>query len=349
MLSESDFKRVTIIAHSGVSGIFKKEEELKKGLLISIKCALLGFDKLAHGLSATDAVEASVNFMEASGHVNAGAGSVVQADGIQRMDASIMNSKLECGCVSQIQGYLHPISIARKILEKKYTNLGFIKGQIPDHIYFDSERVKLIADFNNATKFDINSYQKIDLTQLEEEFRFFKLIKRPEPLIESDETEDDVGSDTVGAVALDFQGSITAGTSTGGRGNCLPGRIGDSPIIGAGTYCNSAGGASMTGYGEDVIRNCCSKRVIDLIKYNEFNAQLAVDRMLKEFKEVSRNSLGAIAIDHKGNFGVGMLGVCMNWAAVTALTNGKGLVLDKEIHYGSYKGMEIVEKERKKY
>ncbi len=347
MLSESDFKRVTIIAHSGVSGIFKKQEDLKKGLLVSIKCALLGFDKLIHGKSATDAVETAIIFMEASGHVNAGAGSVLQADGIQRMDASIMNSKLECGCVSQLQGFLHPISIARTILEKKYSNLGTIKGQVPDHIYFDSERAKLIAEFNNAIKFDSKVYQKIDLTQLEDEFRFYKLMKKPETLTSSEETQDDVddgGSDTVGAVALDFEGTITAGTSTGGRGNCLPGRIGDSPIIGAGTYCNSKGGASMTGYGEDVIRNCCAKRVIDLIKYNDFNAQLAVDRMLKEFKEISRNSLGAIAVDYQGNFGVGMVGVCMNWAAVTALTDGKGLVIDKTIHYGSYKGMEIIEK-----
>lgn len=344
MLSESDFKRVTIIAHSGVSGIFKKEEELKKGLLISIKSALLGFEKLIHGESSTDAVEMSINFMEASGHVNAGAGSVLQADGIQRMDASIMNSKLECGCVSQIQGFLHPISIARTIMDKKYSILGSIKGQLPDHISFDPEHTKIIAEFNNAKKFDTHNYSKIDLIQLEEEFRFFKLMKKPDVSLTGETEDEEAGADTVGTVALDFNGLLTAGTSTGGRGNCLPGRIGDSPIIGAGTYCNSFGGASMTGFGEDVVRNCCAKRVIDLIKFNDYNAQLAVDRMLKEFKETSRNSLGAIAVDHLGNFGVGMNGICMNWAVVTALTNGKGLLLDKEIHYGSYKGMEIIEK-----
>ena len=87
------------------------------------------------------------------------------------------------------------------------------------------------------------------------------------------------------------------------------------------------------------------KRVIDLIKYSKYNAQLSVDLMLKNLRRKPER-VRAIAVDHNGNFGVGMNGIYMNWAAVTGLSNGKGLVLDKEIHYGNYKGMHVVEKDR---
>ena len=153
--------------------------------------------------------------MESSGHVNAGAGSVLQADGIQRMDASIMNSNLECGCVSQIRNFLNPISIARSIMEKKYANLGKVQDKVPDHVYFDSERTTLIAESNNAMKFDINTYEKFNISELEEEFRFYKVMKKEDMPISKDFSEDD-GSDTVGSVALDIFGNLSAGTSTGG-------------------------------------------------------------------------------------------------------------------------------------
>lgn len=290
-MNSETIKKIYIIAHSGVSSGFKKER-IKNHQDIVTKAVLKAWNlgkSSPEDNFCVDAVECAINVMENSGIVNAGLGSVKQADGYQRMDASIMRGiDLEFGAVLSLRGYKNPISLARYIMEKVERN------KIYAHDF-----AKLLADQISLEKLQNNHNQGI---------KSFKVNKY----------QDDA-HDTVGSVSCCPKGLLCAGTSTGGLKGANPGRIGDSPIIGAGTYCNKFCGVSLTGIGENVVKLTLGKRVVDLVHLHDKNPQESVDYALNEYKNHfpgDKDSVGIISINYKGEFGVGIKGASMGWAAI---------------------------------
>jgi L-asparaginase / beta-aspartyl-peptidase len=191
---------------------------------------------LRQGGPALLAVERAIRVLEGSGLFNAGRGSKRQLDGVQRMDASLMEgTALRAGAVASLEGVVHPITAARLVMEETDHVLlaGPMAGRFARH--FDLERHRPLA----APR---RSYERI--------FSQRKTKLRPHG--------------TVGAVALDCAGTLAAGASTGGIEAMLPGRIGDTPLIGCGVYAdNRSGAVSMTGHGEGIIRLAVAKAICE--------------------------------------------------------------------------------------
>ena len=245
-----------------------------------------GYNLLSHGGSAIDAVEASVRVLEDSPLFNSGKGSVFNCDGVNEMDAAIMNGKnLKAGAIAEVHTIRNPISAARAIMEKSKHVLLASSGaekfakecglEIVDPSYFyDEERHKQWL----ATKDDDANYSW---------------------------SGDGIPSDTkkygtVGAVALDSQGNIAAATSTGGVNNKKFGRIGDSPIIGAGTYANNKTCAvSCTGEGEYFIRNVVAYDISALMEYKGLTLAQATAEVMKKVALLGGEG-GLISIDNQG-------------------------------------------------
>jgi len=241
-----------IVIHGGAGTILKKNltDEKEKEYRDKLNEALnAGYIILENGGSSTDAVEAAINIMEDSPLFNAGKGAVFTNSGTNEMDASIMEGKdLNAGAVGGISTVKNPITAARLVMEKSQhvmlTGSGAdefakINGlQIVDSSYFFNQK-----RYDQLQK--IKKTEKVQLDHIEDDEGY---------LIDPDELKDSKFG-TVGAVALDKNGNITAATSTGGMTNKKYGRVGDSPIIGAGTYANNnTCGVSCTGHGEYFIR-----------------------------------------------------------------------------------------------
>ncbi|MFN3782167.1 MAG: isoaspartyl peptidase/L-asparaginase family protein, partial [Candidatus Kapaibacteriota bacterium] len=225
-------KPYAIIVHGGAgtySTDSSENHEIKKVLLSAVE---MGYSILESGGSAIDAVESAIKILENSFIFNAGRGSVLNEEGFVEMDASIMEgSNLQAGAVAGVRDFPNPISLARLVMEKT------------PHVLFAGEGIdKLIKKFK-LTKISPDS---------------FKL--QPKHKERKKSAKEKHG--TVGAVAIDMYGNISAGTSTGGVLNKMVGRVGDSPIIGAGTYAkNSTCGVSCTGLGEFFIRQSAAFQV----------------------------------------------------------------------------------------
>lgn len=298
-----------IICHSGVSSVeipLEKAQLLQKIVMDAAKAGVSILENSELNKNCVDAVEEAIRLMESSGISNAGRGAVRQQDGKQRMDASIMYSKnLETGSVASLRGILHPISVARLIMQsQKFCNLAF------------DEAYKLAKEHNLEELSELNAV--------------------PGPLKKETKNQKNMHG-TVGAVCLDENSDLCAGTSTGGLVGATPGRIGDTPIIGAGTYCNEFAGASLTGVGEYNMKILGAKRVIDLIQYQKKMPQEAADQLIKEFTEKFSVSLGVIVLNNKGEYGVAFQGKAMPWLVIQEI---KG---NNYLSYGLRKN-EIVKK-----
>jgi len=242
-------------------------EELRRGIRDAVSA---GWAVLQEGGGAVDAVEAAVCAMEDNPRFNAGRGSVLTSEGTVEMDASIMEGdSLNNGAVACVTNMRHPISLARRILDS---------GR---HSFFVGEGAMARAR-ELGTPFCA-----------------------PEELItdvQRRRLESPIGG-TVGAVALDRRGLIAAATSTGGMTGKPPGRVGDSPLIGCGTYAEStSGGVSCTGEGEAIIRVVLARRTIEILQMagDPMHAcQVALDILLEE----GRGGGGLICIDWKGRLG----------------------------------------------
>jgi len=283
---------IAIAIHGGagtlMTGAVSPEREKAYHEKLS-EALLAGYNVLKQGGSSVDAVEASVRVMEDSPLFNAGKGSVFNADGKNEMDAAIMNGKnLKAGAVAEVQTIRNPVSAAKAIMEKsKYLLLAshgaekFAKEcglEIVDPSYFyDEERHQQWL----ATKDkDINSWAGDSI---------------PLP---SGASEKKLG--TVGAVALDSHGNLAAATSTGGINNKKFGRIGDCPIIGAGTYANNKTCAvSCTGEGEFFIRNVVAYDISVLMEYKNLPLAVASTEALKKVAQLGGEG-GLISIDSQG-------------------------------------------------
>jgi beta-aspartyl-peptidase (threonine type) len=244
-------------------------KDLKKGLKMA---ADKGFDILENGGSSVDAVEAAIIILEDNPLFNAGRGSVYTSEERQEMDASIMTGKdNEAGAVSSVTNVKNPISLARHVMEET------------PHVMFTSRGAEKLARDNNIEQVEQSYFANPDR---------LKSLKKAQ--------ENKKG--TVGVVAIDKNRVITAGTSTGGMTNKAPGRVGDSPIIGAGTWVeNNSCGVSATGHGEYFIRFSVAKEICVKARYQNKSIQQASTEVMNQLKEIGADG-GVIVMDNKGNY-----------------------------------------------
>jgi len=297
--THSPVKPVLVI-HGGAGTILKKNmsPEKEKAYTEGLKAALeKGYSILKRGGSSLDAVEAAVREMEDNPLFNAGKGAVFTNEGKNELDAAIMNGQnLAAGAVAGVTTIRNPITAARAVMEKSphvmMAGRGaeqFAKLQglvIVDPSYFYTEerwnglqRVK--KEDSTKTELDHGSKPKASLKQPENK---------------------DSKYGTVGAVALDVHGNLAAATSTGGMTNKKYGRIGDSPIIGAGNYANNATCAiSGTGWGEFFIRLVMAKTVSDMMEFGNWSLEKATNEMIMKRLPALGGDGGLIAVDKAGN------------------------------------------------
>jgi len=264
----------TIIVHGGAGADPSKAPELRPGVRAA---ALAGWQVLAGGGSALDAVESAVRTLEDDPRFNAGRGSVLTRDGTIEMDASIMEGdRLQCGAVAALVGVANPISAARKVLESRRHVLLVGGGAL---------------EF--ARSVGIPECDPASLVTDRQRKRHAELARKPVL----------PGGGTVGAVALDRSGTMAAATSTGGTPGKHPGRVGDSALIGCGTYADSSlGGVSCTGDGEAIIRVVLGHRALRYLKDADdpdYAAKVAVDLLVEE----GGGQGGLILIDWRGRPG----------------------------------------------
>jgi beta-aspartyl-peptidase (threonine type) len=264
----------------------EREREYRTGLERALKA---GYEILKRGGSSLDATEAAVRALEDDPHFNAGKGSVFTSAGTNEMDAAIMDGKtLAAGAVASLKHIKNPISLARLVMEKS------------GHVMMDCEGAEAFAKENGLELMD----QKYFFTQ--ERWDALQKIKAAEKSRTSGSGEKLLitGQDrhgTVGSVALDQNGNLAAATSTGGTTNKRPGRVGDSPVIGAGTYANNATCAvSATGDGEYFIRATVARDVSALMEYRGMSLKEAAQTALNNAAKLGGTG-GLIAIDHEGN------------------------------------------------
>ena len=291
--------------HGGAGTILKssmtpeKETEYKTALEQAIK---EGNNILTAGGTALDAVTASVVSLENCELFNAGKGSVFTAEGKHEMDASIMCGKtLEAGAVAGISKVKNPIAVAKDILEKSEHVMLLGDGALE---YAQNTDFEVVSDAYFFNQFRYDQWQEVkdtDTVQLDH----------------SDKKETKFG--TVGAAACDAHGNIAAATSTGGMTNKRFGRVGDSPLIGAGNYANNETCAiSCTGHGEFFIRGVVAYDISCLIEYKGMSLQGACDEVIQKRMMKLGGDGGVIGVDIQGNIGISFNSPGMYRAYVSA-------------------------------
>ena len=273
--AQNNSGKYTIVIHGGAGHIPEDTpEEIKQQYAASLTEALnIGKSILANGGTSIDAVEKVINYLENNILFNSGRGAVFTSDGKHELDASIMQGKdLTCGGVAGVTIIKNPISLARLVMEKTEYVLFAGKGA-------DELGIQLGVDtVQNSYFHDSTTYRK---------WLKSKILRQT--------------GETVGCVARDQYGDITAGTSTGGRQNKMPGRVGDSPLINAGTYANNnTCGVSATGIGELFIRNTVAFNISALMEYKGYTLKQACDEII--YNRLPKGSGGIIAIDKDGNY-----------------------------------------------
>lgn len=307
--SESDvsLKNDFVIAIHGGAGVRGRDDmsqELEAEYRATLRASLqAGYTVLEAGGDSVSAVEAAIRVMEDSHLFNAGKGSSFNSAGVNELDASIMNgANLNAGAVAIIQKVKNPITAARHVMEASPHVMIAGEGALQ---FAREQGLEIVAPHYFFTERRWNSLQR----RLEQGTEYGKsptsndgetagVFGKPTILDESHVPE---LFGTVGAVALDRHGNLAAGTSTGGREGKHPGRVGDSPIIGAGTYAkNSTLAASSTGLGEYVIRVGGTKTMSDLIEYRKYTLDEATNAVRKIIEDMG-GSIGVVAVDAKGN------------------------------------------------
>jgi beta-aspartyl-peptidase (threonine type) len=278
---------ISLVVHGGAWDI---PDELVEGHRTGVHRALkAGWAVLQKGGSAVEAVEKAIIVMEDDEIFDAGTGSFINRAGEVELDASIMSGKkLNAGAIAAVQNVKNPISLARKIME-------------------ESEHVLLVG--MGATRFarehGIQTCSQDDLIT-DRELERWRLIQGTKNFLTKDAfRRKKIPVDTVGAVAMDEQGNIAAGASTGGTPNKYPGRVGDSPLIGSGTYADNAIGAvTSSGWGEALIKVVMAKTVVDFMDRNGGDPQLAADDGVKTLERKVDGFGGVIAMNNEGQIGI---------------------------------------------
>src|SRR5882724_4234623 len=281
-----------LVIHGGAGTIDRskmtpeKEREYRAGLERALAA---GYDVLKNGGSSLDATEAAVRVLADDPHFNAGKGSVFTSAGTNEMDAAIMGGKtLAAGAVAALKHVKNPISLARLVMEKS------------GHVMMDGEGAEAFAKENGIELVDAKYFftqERWDALQKMKAAEKHRTGRAGKAFIITDQDR----HGTVGAVALDRNGNLAAATSTGGTTNKRPGRVGDSPIIGAGTYANDATCAvSATGDGEYFIRATVGHDVSALMGYRGMALSEAAQAVLDKVAKLG-GAGGLIAIDQEGD------------------------------------------------
>ncbi|RDC55114.1 isoaspartyl peptidase/L-asparaginase [Pedobacter chinensis] len=308
-------KKYVMVIHGGAGTILKKNmtPEKEAAYIAALTKALnAGYAEIKAGKSSLDAVEATIHVLENDPHFNAGKGAVFTHDGRNELDAAIMDGKtLMAGSVAGVTTIKNPISAARAVMEKSEHVMMVGAGadqfakevglEIVDPKYFwTKERwdglLNAIKEDSTRAVLDHGSKKSELLGSKNHDYKF----------------------GTVGCVALDKAGNLAAGTSTGGMTNKKYGRVGDAPIIGAGTYCNNETAAiSCTGWGEFYIRNVVAKTISDLMEYKGLSVNEASKIALEKVGKMGGDG-GLIALDKKGNIAMPFNTEGMYRGAITA-------------------------------
>jgi beta-aspartyl-peptidase (threonine type) len=286
--SSAKFTGYALAIHGGAGTIERKDmdAETEKAYMDALHQALdIGEAVLSKGGSSMDAVEYTIKYLEDNPLFNAGKGAVFTHDGKNELDASIMNGENQmAGAVGAVTIVKNPITLARSVMEKSphvmMTGAGAEEfavmcklDTVPPSYFFTQKRWEGLL---NAQKED--SLRKADKHTNDKKFG------------------------TVGCVALDLNGNIAAGTSTGGMTNKRYNRLGDAPIIGAGTFADNAScGVSCTGHGEFFIRYTVARDIAALMEYKELTLQEACDQIVYKKLVDKGGEGGLIAVDKNGN------------------------------------------------
>ena len=281
--------KLSIVIHGGAGTILKKNLSDKKEAEIRAKLTEAlnaGYAVLKNGGESTDAVIAAINVMENSPLFNSGKGAVYNKVGKHELDASIMRgSDLQAGAVAGVKQVKNPINAAFEVLKNS------------PHVMLSGDGADEFAKQQNLELVD-NSYFDTDYRyQQWQAINHKKDVSLSEDLLKTDSK-----FGTVGAVAIDHNGTIAAGTSTGGMTNKAFGRIGDSPIIGAGTYAdNRSCGISATGHGEFFIRYAVAHDICARVLYKNISLNQAADEVINDELIKAGGDGGIIGLDKNGN------------------------------------------------
>lgn len=282
--------KIAIAIHGGAGTISREEmtperEAAFRGKLTEALRA--GHARLEDGAAALDAVIAAIRILEDSPLFNAGLGAVFAGDGSNELDAAVMDgSDLSAGAVAGVRHVAHPIELARLVMERSPHVMLYGAGA---EEFALSENMPLVPQ-----SYFFTEHRWQELERAREEERLEREPTTPK-------------SGTVGAVALDMRGNLAAGTSTGGLTNKRYGRIGDTPVIGAGTYAdNETCAVSATGHGEYFIRSVVGHDIASLMRYKDLSVVEAADEVVL-VKLVERGGDGGvIALDADGNIAMAL-------------------------------------------
>lgn len=302
-------KKYVLVIHGGAGTITKenmtpeKEKAYKDKLTEALKA---GYAEIQKGKTSVDAVQSAIVVMENSPLFNAGKGAVFTHEGRNELDASIMYGKdKSAGAVAGVHTIKNPIKAAIAVMQKSEHVMLSGKGA---EEFAKEQKLEIVDPKYFWTQDRWNGLQKA----LEKE----KLKKATTHNKKPDYLEIDQKFGTVGAVALDKEGNITAGTSTGGMTNKRWNRIGDSPVIGAGTYANAQVGISGTGWGEFFIRSTAARTVAAKMEYQHKDVKTATQEVIAEIGKMGGDG-GLIALDKNGNIAMEMNTAGMYRGAIT--------------------------------
>jgi len=287
--------KFTLVIHGGAGTILKADmtTELESAYTEGLKIALdAGYAVLEEGGPAINAVKAALVILEDNVLFNAGRGAVFTRKGVHEMDAAIMDGKtLNAGAVAAVRNVRNPIELATEVMQHS------------DHVFLSGE---------GANDFAINQGIRLEPEEyFFSQFRYdqWKAMRDSDnySLDHSNQHVEELMKDkkfgTVGAAACDQKGNIAAATSTGGMTNKKYGRIGDTPMIGSGTYANNKTCAiSCTGHGEMFIRAVAAYDVSALMEYKNFSLQQAMDEVVHKKLVSIQGEGGMIGVDANGNF-----------------------------------------------
>jgi len=303
--SSSMSDRYVLVIHGGAGTILKSQMTAtrEKAYLDALDRALqTGNDILKKGGSALDAVEATVRVMENDPLFNAGKGAVFTNEGKNELDAAIMNGQtLAAGSVAGVTTIKNPISAARAVMEKSPHVMMTGRGA---EKFAGQQGLEIVDPSYFYTDDRWNGLQRAKAADSLQQAKKDSLLKKSKAFSEFFDSPLGITGKygTVGAVALDRHGNLAAATSTGGMTNKKFGRVGDAPIIGAGTYANNATVAiSGTGWGEFYIRLVIAKSISDMMEYGKMKLADAANEMVMKKLPALGGDGGLIAVDKDGN------------------------------------------------
>ncbi len=282
-------KKFTILIHGGAGKISKDlSREEQQAYLEGLKASLISaYEAMVKNDNSLDSVSKAVVSLENNPLFNAGKGAVYTHNSTHELDASIMDGEGRCGAACSLKEVKNPILLARLIMEK--SEHVFLGGKGAEE-FAKLHKLEMVANSHFNTK-----------KRLEQ---LAKALKMNKSVLDHEISEEEIKamkSGTVGAVAINSKGELAAATSTGGMTNKRYGRIGDSPIIGAGTFANNNSCAiSCTGVGEEFIRYSVAHDIHALMSYANYSLKEAVDNLL--FEKLAKGDGGLIAIDKDYNF-----------------------------------------------